>query len=435
MSLDVDGSKYFLIHHTPADTIDKIDPVEMAKCAATVAVMAYVVADLPQRLPGRVDGAGYNFLMKKLTLCGLRSCVADRVLAPRRQQARRPAPADVVATVGSHVDHARGGRRQGARSSRPRNFGAQAVAGALRARRARARRDRSRRQLMDAGGEGAGHRPRRARREGDHLEGDGGHRRRDRRLVSGQSGARAGRAARAGAAADPRVSDPGADAGRSAQDTSTTLKSKTTGARHARPAAAESDDGAGEPGDGARRTRRSRSIEFSDFQCPFCFSGSVRRSSRCSTPTAIASSSSIAQYPLPEPPERAAGVGGGTVRERAGKVLAVPRSPVRRASSSSAPATSNSTPSELGLDAARFNACVDSHKYARCVEADISAGNDAGVNGTPAFFINGRMISGAQPFEEFKKIIDDELAREEEVRRSYACFQKYRRRAWCSGRA
>jgi len=50
MSLDVDGSKYFLIHHTPADTIDKIDPIEMAKCAAAVAVMAYVVADLPDRL-------------------------------------------------------------------------------------------------------------------------------------------------------------------------------------------------------------------------------------------------------------------------------------------------------------------------------------------------------------------------------------------------
>ena len=50
MSLEVDGSKYFLIHHTAADTIDKIDPVEMAKCAAAVAVMAYVVADLPRRL-------------------------------------------------------------------------------------------------------------------------------------------------------------------------------------------------------------------------------------------------------------------------------------------------------------------------------------------------------------------------------------------------
>jgi carboxypeptidase Q len=50
MSLDVDGSKYFLIHHTPADTIDKIDPEDIAKCAAAVAVMTYVVADLPQRL-------------------------------------------------------------------------------------------------------------------------------------------------------------------------------------------------------------------------------------------------------------------------------------------------------------------------------------------------------------------------------------------------
>jgi protein-disulfide isomerase len=60
----------------------------------------------------------------------------------------------------------------------------------------------------------------------------------------------------------------------------------------------------------------------------------------------------------------------------------------------------------------RFNACVDSHKYAPTVEADIVAGNEVGVNGTPAFFINGRMISGAQPFEAFKKIIDEELARQ-----------------------
>ena len=65
----------------------------------------------------------------------------------------------------------------------------------------------------------------------------------------------------------------------------------------------------------------------------------------------------------------------------------------------------------VGLDAARFDACLDSHKYAAAVDADIKMGNDAGVNGTPAFFINGRMISGAQPFEAFKKIIDEELQR------------------------
>ena len=50
LSLDVDGSKYFLIHHTVADTIDKIDPAEMAKCAAAMTVMAYVIADSPARL-------------------------------------------------------------------------------------------------------------------------------------------------------------------------------------------------------------------------------------------------------------------------------------------------------------------------------------------------------------------------------------------------
>jgi carboxypeptidase Q len=49
MSLEVEGN-YFLIHHTPADTIDKIDPADMSRAAAAIAVMAYVVADMPQRL-------------------------------------------------------------------------------------------------------------------------------------------------------------------------------------------------------------------------------------------------------------------------------------------------------------------------------------------------------------------------------------------------
>jgi protein-disulfide isomerase len=47
------------------------------------------------------------------------------------------------------------------------------------------------------------------------------------------------------------------------------------------------------------------------------------------------------------------------------------------------------------------------------VEEDQKDGDEAGVNGTPAFFINGRMLSGAQPFDAFKKIIDEELALKE----------------------
>jgi carboxypeptidase Q len=51
MGLRVDGSRYFWHHHTDADTMDKLDAHEMALCVATMAVMAYVVADMPERLP------------------------------------------------------------------------------------------------------------------------------------------------------------------------------------------------------------------------------------------------------------------------------------------------------------------------------------------------------------------------------------------------
>ena len=51
MGLKVDGSRYFWYHHTPADTFDKVDKDEFNRCVATMAVMAYVVADMDERLP------------------------------------------------------------------------------------------------------------------------------------------------------------------------------------------------------------------------------------------------------------------------------------------------------------------------------------------------------------------------------------------------
>jgi carboxypeptidase Q len=47
IGLDVDGSRYFWYHHTDGDTLDKLDPGEMGRCVALMAVMAYVIADLP----------------------------------------------------------------------------------------------------------------------------------------------------------------------------------------------------------------------------------------------------------------------------------------------------------------------------------------------------------------------------------------------------
>ncbi len=55
MGLKVDGSKYFWFHHTNADTWDKLDRNEFNRCVATMAVMAYVVADMPERLPRKTN--------------------------------------------------------------------------------------------------------------------------------------------------------------------------------------------------------------------------------------------------------------------------------------------------------------------------------------------------------------------------------------------
>lgn len=65
----------------------------------------------------------------------------------------------------------------------------------------------------------------------------------------------------------------------------------------------------------------------------------------------------------------------------------------------------------IGLDAAAFGECLDSGRHAALVRSDTEAGARYGVSGTPAFFINGRPLVGAQPFDAFAQVIDDELER------------------------
>jgi protein-disulfide isomerase len=67
----------------------------------------------------------------------------------------------------------------------------------------------------------------------------------------------------------------------------------------------------------------------------------------------------------------------------------------------------------LGMDSPKFDECLDSDKYAQRVKDDMKAGQEAGVSGTPAFFVNGRMVEGAVPYEQLAVIIDDELERTE----------------------
>lgn len=65
---------------------------------------------------------------------------------------------------------------------------------------------------------------------------------------------------------------------------------------------------------------------------------------------------------------------------------------------------------ELNLNEKDFNSCLDSGKYADVVKDDETYGQSVGVSGTPGFFVNGKFLSGAYPFEAFKDIIDKELA-------------------------
>lgn len=59
----------------------------------------------------------------------------------------------------------------------------------------------------------------------------------------------------------------------------------------------------------------------------------------------------------------------------------------------------------LGANGEKFDSCLDSGKFASAVKADLDYGQSIGVSGTPAFFINGQMLSGAQPYSVFEQVI------------------------------
>lgn len=64
---------------------------------------------------------------------------------------------------------------------------------------------------------------------------------------------------------------------------------------------------------------------------------------------------------------------------------------------------------DLGLNKDQFNTCLDTGKMSQEVMKDLQDGSSYGVTGTPAFFINGTKLVGAQPYEAFQRIIEQEL--------------------------
>lgn len=65
---------------------------------------------------------------------------------------------------------------------------------------------------------------------------------------------------------------------------------------------------------------------------------------------------------------------------------------------------------DVGMDAAKFNQCLDSSKYEARVQEALGSGTRLGITSTPTVYVNGRMVNGAQPIEVFQSIIDEELS-------------------------
>jgi protein-disulfide isomerase len=150
-------------------------------------------------------------------------------------------------------------------------------------------------------------------------------------------------------------------------------------------------------------------IEFSDYQCPFCRSAQPTIA-RLLEKYGDRLAHSVRDYPLDDihPAAQSAAEAARCAAELGRfweyhSLLFANFGKLDRA-------TLLAHARALALDEARFTACLDSGKYAEAIRRDAEEAARAGVRGTPAFFINGILLSGAQPLEVFERIIEAELA-------------------------
>jgi len=151
-------------------------------------------------------------------------------------------------------------------------------------------------------------------------------------------------------------------------------------------------------------------VEFSDFHCPFCrsvLSTLAQIESRYGDKIKVV----FRDFPIESlHPEAAKAHEAARCANEQGKFWAY-HDKLFASPPKSNPEILKGLAKEVGLEMARFENCFDSGKYQAIVKKDIEEGNRLGVTGTPAFFINGRLVSGAQPFDAFARVIDDELSR------------------------
>jgi protein-disulfide isomerase len=151
-------------------------------------------------------------------------------------------------------------------------------------------------------------------------------------------------------------------------------------------------------------------VEWSDFQCPFCsraqptlqqivkeYQGKVRL---------VWKNQPLSFHPNAMPAAEAA----MAAYEQGNDKFWAMHDRFFEKQNQLSPAYYEQVAREIGLDVPKWKAAVESRSSQAAIQGDMVAGNAVGANGTPTFFINGRKLVGAMPFESFKAVIDAELS-------------------------
>lgn len=148
-------------------------------------------------------------------------------------------------------------------------------------------------------------------------------------------------------------------------------------------------------------------VEFADYECPFC----KRAASTVNRVLDVYGDQvrfAFRDFPLPmhpnaRPAAEAAHCAGaqGKFWEYHDKLFA---------SSDLSAQQLGTFADDLGLDRKKFDECLTKDTFVPAIDKDLAEGNDLGINGTPVFYVNGRLLDGAQPFEKFQEVIDEELS-------------------------
>jgi protein-disulfide isomerase len=170
----------------------------------------------------------------------------------------------------------------------------------------------------------------------------------------------------------------------------------------------------GEPFKGAKDAKVTI-VEYSDFQCPYCKRGFDTIEQQVLKQYEGKVKFYFRQFPLPfHPWAQPGGIAAECAKSQKAEAYWTLYEAFFNHQSEVNPQNVKEKATEYlkdsGIDMAKWGTCFDNKETLPKVTAQHDEGASLGVTGTPAFVINGRMLVGAQPFEQFKNIIDDELA-------------------------